>query len=241
MKKILSLALFASAAAVMQVMMFRHSPIRSSAAAEGLLALAGGFRSAVTEAIWFRANRLQREGKFVELAQLASLLSHLEPHEPEVWRYSAWNLAYNICVMMPTEEDRWRWVLSAISLLRDDGLRLNPDAPELYRELAWLFELKFVKNVDHCYEFYTARWRKIVEDVSARNAWHEIGMRREEMAKVEKFYNITDWANPFSSAIYWAHLGLKKSKARDANALFMEEIVRQCVVMLEKSKPAARR
>jgi hypothetical protein len=237
MKKIAILTVFAALAIAMQVMLFKQSPIRSSATAEGLLAVAGGLRSVVTEAIWFRADRLQREGKFVELAQLASMLSHLEPHEPEVWRYSAWNLAYNICVMMPTEEDRWRWVLSAISLLRDDGLRLNPDAPELYRELAWLFELKFVKNVDYCYKFYTAQWRKIVEDVAKRNAWHEIGMKQEEMKKIEKFYNITDWANPFSSAIYWAHLGLKKSKTRDANALFMEEIVRQCVVMLEKSKP----
>ena len=94
------------------------------------------------EVIWFRADRLQEEGRYVEMAQLASALAFMEPHTPEVWSYAAWNLAYNVSVMMPDAPERWRWVEAGIRLLRDDGLRLNPRDPVLYRELAWMFLAK---------------------------------------------------------------------------------------------------
>ena len=48
------------------------------------LAAIGGFRSIAAEIVWFRADRLQEEGRFVELSQLASTLTFLEPHTPEV-------------------------------------------------------------------------------------------------------------------------------------------------------------
>jgi len=212
-----------------QIALRRASPVAAPAAAEGLLAALGGLRSIVSEAIWMRADRLQREGQFVELAQLASTLTRLEPHEPEVWSFAAWNLSYNICAMMPSDEDRWRWVLAGIKLLRDDGIRLNPESGELYRELAWLFELKFVKNVDHAYMLYRENWKKLVEDVSRRGAWDELGMTREKMEVIEKKYDISEWISPFASAIYWAHYGIPYASPQDA--AFMKEIIHQCVVI----------
>ena len=225
-------ALLAVLSAASQIALRRASPVAAPAAAEGLLAALGGLRSIVSEAIWMRADRLQREGQFVELAQLASTLTKLEPHEPEVWSFAAWNLAYNICAMMPSDEDRWRWVLAGIRLLRDDGIRLNPEAGELYRELAWHFELKFIKNVDHAYMLYREKWRELVEDVSRRGAWSELGMTREKMDEIEKRYGVGEWTSPFASAIYWAHFGLPYATPQDA--AFMREIIRQCVVIHER-------
>ena len=46
----------------------------------------GGFRSIVAEVVWFRADRLQDEGRYAELAQLSTWLTYLEPHTPEVPR-----------------------------------------------------------------------------------------------------------------------------------------------------------
>ena len=100
-----------------------------SAEADLVIAGLGGFRGIIAEVVWFRADRLQDEGRYSEMAQLATILTSLEPHTPEVWAYAAWNLAYNISVMMPTAEDRWRWVEAGLKLLRDDGLRLNPASP----------------------------------------------------------------------------------------------------------------
>ena len=82
--------------------------VAPSPAAEMIVAGLGGFRSIVAEVVWFRADRLQDEGRYAELAQLSTWLTYLEPHTPEVWSYAAWNLAYNISVTMPTPADRWR-------------------------------------------------------------------------------------------------------------------------------------
>ena len=196
------------------------------AAAEGALALLGGLRSLAAEAVWFRADQLQTQGRYVELAQLATMLSHLEPHTPEVWSYAAWNLAYNVSVMMPAPEDRWRWVAAAIGLLRDDGLRLNPRSPELYRELAWLFELKLGIDIDSGAGVYRAKWRELVEDVAKRNAWAEIGMDSALMPVLAESTGLRDYADPLFSAAYWASIGLQFASGRDQAVLV--SIINQC-------------
>src|SRR2546426_7953234 len=37
-----------------------------------------------------------------------------------VWRYQAWNMAFNISVKFRDPADRWRWVSRGIELLRDE-------------------------------------------------------------------------------------------------------------------------
>ena len=190
-----------------QVALRKMRPRSAPVVTEGVLAAMGGLRAIAAEVVWFRADRLQEEGRYVELAQLAETLAFLEPHTPEVWSYAAWNLAYNVSVMMPTAADRWRWVMSAIRLLRDSGLRLNPSSPELCRELAWLFELKIGTDLDAAAGHYRAEWKRIVEDVRARQAWGELGMDPVVMARIERATGFDEWTDPQLSAIYWAVVG----------------------------------
>lgn len=198
----------------------RMRPASAPVMSEGVLAAMGGLRAIAAEVVWFRADCLQEEGRYVELAQLATLLARLEPHTPEVWSYAAWNLAYNISVMMPSPEDRWRWVSAAIVLLRDEGLRLNPTSAELHRELAWLFELKLGIDIDSAAEVYRARWREIVEDVARREAWAELGMDRAMMDEVAASTGLSDFADPLFSAVYWAFRGVPFATGHDQAVLF---------------------
>ena len=209
-------------------------PASAPAMTEGALAAFGGIRSIIAEVVWFRADRLQDEGRYVELAQLASTLSYLEPHTPEVWSYAAWNLAYNISIMMPTYEDRWRWVYAAICLVRDKGLVLNPTESELYRELAWLFELKLGTTLDMASPVYREKWREAVEDVARRNAWEELRMDKKVMDEVTKAYGISDVADPMYSAVYWAHIGRVVSKKKE-DVAFLNEIIRQSRAIYRRS------
>ena len=209
-------------------------PASAPAMTEGALAAFGGIRSIVAEVVWFRADRLQDEGRYVELAQLASTLSYLEPHTPEVWSYAAWNLAYNISIMMPTYEDRWRWVYAAICLIRDKGLVINPTESELYRELAWLFELKLGTNLDMGSPVYRAKWRETVEDVARRNAWEELRMDKKVMDEVTRDYGMSDIADPMFSAVYWAHIGRVVSKKKE-DVAFLNEIIRQSRAIYRRS------
>ena len=210
-------------------------PTAAPLLAEGALAAIGGLRSIAAEVVWFRADRLQEEGRYVELAQLASVLTFMEPHTPEVWSYAAWNLAYNVSVMMATPEDRWRWVLAGLRLLRDEGLSLNPQDPELCRELAWLFELKLGANVDSASDVYRQKWKEIVEDVRARGAWGELRMDPMRMMEVESGSGCTDWTDPQLSAMYWAAEGLRT--ARGKNRAMLVEIIRQARMIYTKRHP----
>ena len=236
-KKILLAALAAFLALLsvgLQFALRAARPASAPAMTEGALAAFGGIRSIVAEVVWFRADRLQDEGRYVELAQLASTLSYLEPHTPEVWSYAAWNLAYNISIMMPTYEDRWRWVYSAICLIRDKGLVINPTESELYRELAWLFELKLGTNLDAAAPVYRAKWRETVEDVARRDAWEELRMDGRVMDEVTKSYGMSDIADPMFSAVYWAHIGRVVSKKKEDLA-FLNEIIRQSRAIYRRS------
>ncbi len=216
-----------------QVVLWRTRPIQTPLVVDSAIAALGGLRTLAAEAIWFRADRLQEEGRYVELAQLASTLTFLEPHTPEVWAYAAWNMAYNISIMMPTPEDRWRWVEASLKLLRDEGLTLNPHEAELYRELAWFFQVKIGLDIDAASALYRTKWREIVTDVAQRQAWQELKMDEAKMAEVERLYQITDWADPQSSAIYWAHEGMKYAKGE--NRHFLISILRHARVILQRS------
>jgi len=237
--RILALAALVAAGAAGEWRLVATRPDRSPIMAESVFAALGGFRSLAAEAVWFRADRLQEEGRYVELAQLASTLTFLEPHTPEVWSYAAWNLAYNISVMMPTHEDRWRWVDAALRLLRDDGLRLNPGDPDLCRDLAWMFQLKIGGRVDDASPLYREKWRAIAEDAAARNAWAELGMSREKMDEVVRTYGVhDDWTDAQLSALYWAHIGLASPSGAQTRA-FLREIVRQARAMARRAAPQA--
>ena len=202
-----ALAALAVLAVAGQFALASRRPASAPALSAGAFAVLGGLRSVAAEVIWFRADRLQEEGRFVELAQLASALTFMEPHTPEVWSYAAWNLAYNVSVMMPTDEDRWRWVEAGLRLLRDEGLKYNPSSRELLRELAWMFEIKIGASIDSAAPLYRQKWKAIVEDVKSRGAWHELGMDETMMRRIEQATGFDDWTDPQLSAIYWGARG----------------------------------
>ena len=234
MKRAVIIAILAVFGIAAQLGLAKIRPSATPMLAESVIASLGALRALAAEIVWFRADRLQEEGRYVELAQLASTLTFLEPHTPEVWSYSAWNLAYNISVMMPTHEDRWRWVKAAIELLRDNGIKLNPKDAQLYCELAWLFELKLGADIDDASEVYREKWREIVARAAKDNDWQSLGMNPECMAYVERKYSISDWTNPLSSAIYWADLGLEHAKG--GTKTMLESIINQCFVRLTRNR-----
>ena len=118
----------------------------------------GGFRGLLADLLWLRANQLQEDGQYFELVQLADWITKLEPRFTSIWAFQAWNMAYNISVLLDRPEDRWRWVRHGISLLRDEGLRYNPGSAGLHRELAWLFFHKMGGDTDQAQLFYKKAW-----------------------------------------------------------------------------------
>jgi hypothetical protein len=202
----------------------------------------GGFRGIVAEVLWFRAERLQEEARFMELVQLSEWLTKLDPHAAEAWVYNAWNLSYNISVMMIRPEDRLRWVKNGISLLRDDGLRFNPREARIYRELAWMFMNKFgITSLDEARDTYredlanafspcvnTNGTVRLTAD--ARKQITKFKMDADRMAALEKRFGPLDWRLAEPHAVYWATAGV--DCASGTERLFCRRIVYQSLFLL---------
>ena len=193
-----------------------------SPAADMIVAGLGGFRGLAAEAVWFRADRLWDEGRYGELAQLASWLVFLEPHAAEVWSYAAWNLAYNVSVAMPSKADRWRWVKAGLQLLLNDGLRLNPSDPGLYKAISDMFAMKLGGKNDDAADYYRARWKDIVRTAQESGDWSETKLDPAKMETVDEEYGAQDWTHPLASALYWAHWGLQCARSRKDRTELMQ-------------------
>ena len=193
----------------------------------------GGFRGLIANALWIRASDLQDEDKFFEMAQLADWITKLEPHYVQVWLVQGWNMAYNISVKFKDFHDRWRWVQRGITLLRDDGLRFNPNETLIYRELAWFFQHKMGQNLDDANVTYKQEWMKEMNAVLGTNdvqfaellnpqtdearARYQVLTNKYKldpvfMQKLNEEYGPLEWRLPESHAIYWAAMGLKKAE-----------------------------
>jgi hypothetical protein len=191
----------------------------------------GGFRGIFADMLWMRSARLQHEGKYFELVQLADWITKLEPRFTEVWAYHAWNLTYNISVLFTDPADRWRWVRHGIGLLRDEGLHYNPGEARLLYELGWFFQHKIGANMDDAHLYYKQAWaaemqallgggRVDYEQLEADPLRRQALMERYKldpgiMRELEGRYGPLDWRLPQAHAIYWAHLSKRVGNDRD--------------------------
>ncbi len=187
----------------------------------------GGFRGLLADALWLRASKMQEEGRYVEMVQLAEWITQLEPRFSEVWSFHAWNLAYNISVLFETPEDRWRWVQSGISLLRDEGLVYNPGSAMLYYELAWLYMHKLGSSIDTANQYYKEQLfnqmnqltsgasRPNYHDPAQQAALAQQRLDAKKMQELEQRYGPLDWRLPQTHAIYWAEQGRKRAKGNE--------------------------
>jgi hypothetical protein len=238
----LAAALFAGTAVVQREMnrdrdtlgLTRVQPLENAPPVLAFTTVAlGGFRGLISNMLWIRANDLQDEDKFFEMAQLADWITKLEPHFVQVWLVQAWNMAYNISVKFTDYGDRWRWVKRGIELLRDDGLRYNPNEMLIYRELGWFFEHKMGQNLDDGNMYYKEQWAREMGQVFGEkppdldelihpqtdDQRQRAKLLREKykmdpvfMKEVDQRYGPVEWRLPDAHAIYWAALGLKAAQ-----------------------------
>lgn len=118
----------------------------------------GAFRGLLTNIAFIRATEYKEKGRYYDAMQLASWICKLQPHFPSVWEFQSWNMAWNISVTTYTPEERWNWVYNGVRLLRDEGLRFNPRAINLYKQLAWTFVNKMSETIDEHHLTYKRNW-----------------------------------------------------------------------------------
>ncbi|MFK7884240.1 MAG: hypothetical protein AB8F26_08690 [Phycisphaerales bacterium] len=114
----------------------------------------GALRGLFVNYLWIRATDAKENGRYFEAVELARQITRLQPRFPRVWVFHAWNLAYNISVTTQTPEERWQWVSSGVNLLRDEGIRANPNDMFLHKELGWIFLHKIGGYTDDSNMYY---------------------------------------------------------------------------------------
>ncbi len=211
----------------------------------------GGFRGLISNFLWIRANDLQQDDKFFEAAQLASWITDLEPHFTQVWLFQSWNMAYNISVKFKENSpgnyaDRWRWVENGVSLLRDQGLKYNPDDVLIHRELAWFFQHKIGANLDDANMYYKSQWatnmmpffgpegtnyQNLVSPQTPEDRTNAQLLREKYkldpafIKYVDDKYGPFDWRLPEAHAIYWGALGLDLAKKNPDKVVKPDDLI----------------
>jgi hypothetical protein len=183
----------------------------------------GGFRGLVADALWVRANKMQENGQFFEMVQLAQWITQLEPRVPEVWAFQAWNLAYNISVLFPDFEDRWRWVSHGVDLLKEEGLTHNPTSASLHWDIGWMYQHKIGMQFDLAHRLYKQRLAEQMETALPDGRLPEGGLRPEalqvleneffmepdRMRALDEEFGPLDWRLPETHSLYWSTRGLE--------------------------------
>ena len=125
----------------------------------------GGFRGIISSYLWMRSNEMQQTKNYPEQMQLAKWITQLQPQVPAAWVNRSWNMAYNISKNYSEPEARWTYVHDAVKMLRDEGIKYNPQEPLVYDQLAYLFEHKIGHNMDDHHRYYKFRWMQAMQGV----------------------------------------------------------------------------
>lgn len=139
----------------------------------------GAVRGLIVDYLWIKVHIRKQQGKFYEVMHDAELITRLQPRFSAVWAFHGHNMAYNISVATNTQEERWEWVNAGIRLVRNRGLRYNPNDLQLHRELAFWFAHKIEGYADDAHLFYkrmfSREWHYVLgqppEDYDERIAW----------------------------------------------------------------------
>jgi hypothetical protein len=125
----------------------------------------GALRGLIVDVLWIKVHYMQEQGLFYEVMADADLITKLQPRFAQVWAFHGHNMAYNISVTCNTQEERWKWVNAGIRLVREKGLRYNPNDLVLHKELAFWFAHKIEGVADDAHLYYK---RKFAEE------WHYV-------------------------------------------------------------------
>lgn len=150
----------------------------------------GSFRGIVADMLWLRAESLKQDGKYFELIQLGRWIVDLQPNFTGATAYLAWNMAYNISVTCTDHAERWKWVNEGIKLIRDQALEYNPDDPDLYYELAWIYKHKVGDVMDDANMYYKTRLALEMREIMGENFpdWKALAEVPADLKELEKVY-----------------------------------------------------
>lgn len=174
----------------------------------------GGFRNIVSDIMMARLQYLIENNDIEEVEYLSEFVSELNPDSPKITIFNAWNLAYNISLIVPDKKSRWYFLNKAIRLLSsaltDEDTKANA---ELRYELAILYMNK-LSNISKEEAFFTEMW--IEEYNLKRNyldnleTFEKLKMDIDTIKTLETIYGPQDWTTSLPYIRYNAYMAKNK-------------------------------
>ena len=93
-----------------------------------------GFREAAAGLLWVRCDEFFHSGDYDAILPLVRIITLLDPHAENVYVTGAWHLSYNFTDS--SERSDRRYIAPSQALL-DEGIRNNPEIPDVKFEKAW--------------------------------------------------------------------------------------------------------
>jgi len=95
-----------------------------------------GMRGVATALLFSKSTECKKRKDWTKLAATLNQIVRLEPHFISVWKYQAWELAYNVSAEFDDYRERYRWVIKGIDFLIE-GTQYNERNPRLQAEVGW--------------------------------------------------------------------------------------------------------
>ncbi|MCH2134349.1 MAG: hypothetical protein MK116_11415 [Phycisphaerales bacterium] len=154
----------------------------------------GAFRGLIVDYLWIKANLMVEQGKYYQVMEDTDLITKLQPRFAPVWTFHGHNMAYNISVATNTPMERWEWVKAGIDLVRNRGLRYNPNDLLLHKDLAFWLGHKVGGVSDDAHLFYKREWAR---------EWHNLlgEPPMDQESRVEWIQEVADAPDTLDSVI----------------------------------------
>lgn len=93
-----------------------------------------GFRGVAADLLWVQANEHQKKKEWGKYRATAESILMLQPNFEMVWRFTGWNLSYNVSAEWDAVEDRYYWVKEGGKFLQGGALQ-NQTSAEIQYEI----------------------------------------------------------------------------------------------------------
>ena len=151
---------------------YEPSADQTGAAVKGLpiefaLGAFTGFREAVAGLLWVRTDEFFHTGDYEAITPMIRIITWLDPHFIDVYETGAWHMDYNF-TDTDQRSDR-RYIPLALALMRE-GIKNNPDLPELYSDLAFTHYYRKITDFNMSRKYYEDGQQEIFKIQAAAKA-----------------------------------------------------------------------
>lgn len=142
----------------------QHNLIQAGGVLPAAFALGAfsGFREAIAGLLWVRTDEFFHSGDYDAINPMIRIITWLDPHQIDVYETGAWHMDYNFTDSQ--ERSDRRYIPMSIALI-NEGIKNNPDEPDLYADKAFVHYFRKIEDYPPAAAAFLDGWKVILKKV----------------------------------------------------------------------------